>query len=271
MDEAMPERWLPVVGYEGFYEVSDWGRVRSLPRKKCRGTILKPQPLPSGYLNVGLSVNNVVRSRTVHILVAAAFLGTRPPGMEVCHGDGNPANNRLGNLRYGTPAENGADMVRHGHTQTGTRHHHSTLTDADVLAIRSAWVQGERGCDLATRYAVSRAAISRLVNGHAYRQGEVLPRAHETCHYPQCGQPAREGTGGSGHPYVYCENPSHNAKAAGHERRRLALLDRVANCARCGKTFPLVRSNMIYCSEDCAAGAKLAQARARHARSAQGN
>lgn len=118
---SQPEEWRPVVGHEGSYEVSSLGRVRSLDRtivtkagvrKRARGRLLA---LPinharGGYPQVTLSTG----TRTVHTLVAAAFIGPRPAGMETCHQNGNPADNRVDNLRYATPSDNNYDAVRHG-------------------------------------------------------------------------------------------------------------------------------------------------------------
>lgn len=117
------ENWRPVPGYEGFYEVSDQGRVRTLDRyvrgrNDCRrlikSRVLKTPPRSSGHPHVNLRRENVGKTRTVHSLVMEAFVGPRPEGMEVCHNDGNPANNHLSNLRYGTRSENCMDRVKHG-------------------------------------------------------------------------------------------------------------------------------------------------------------
>jgi len=113
------ERWLPVVGYEGVYEVSDQGRVRSLNRitrhgHKRRGQILNPVPMPAGYLLVNLWKDSLPRMWLIHRLVLTAFSGPSAEGAEALHGDGNPANNRLDNLTWGTHAENQADQVSHG-------------------------------------------------------------------------------------------------------------------------------------------------------------
>jgi HNH endonuclease/NUMOD4 motif len=113
------ERWLPIAGYENFYEVSDLGRVRSLRRKTGSGwrggRVLKGRPHPkSGHLQVQLSVANVAKHKYVHVLVARAFIGECPPGQEVRHLDGNPGNNAVENLTYGTRSENNLDAVRHG-------------------------------------------------------------------------------------------------------------------------------------------------------------
>lgn len=122
---ATQEEWRPVVGYEGSYEVSDHGRVRSLDRfvrstsrrgkpylMACRGKVLRPaaNKTRSGHLHVIL----VGRTRTIHTLVAEAFLGPRPVGMEVRHLDDHPSNNNLSNLAYGTQSENVLDRVKNG-------------------------------------------------------------------------------------------------------------------------------------------------------------
>ena len=103
-----PERWLPVVEYEGRYWVSDRGRVRG-----SRG-VLKPSARRSRYLSVGLWKNGVCEVRTVHRMVLEAFVGPRPEGMEGCHGPGGLHDNKVTNLRWDTHAENVMDSVRAG-------------------------------------------------------------------------------------------------------------------------------------------------------------
>lgn len=111
------EEWKPVPGYEGHYEVSSEGRVRSLRRelysdrwagyRTISERILKATPGGTiGYLSVSLRLNRQRKTHAVHTLVAAAFLGPRPEGMDVMHADDDPQNNRLANLSYGTRSEN---------------------------------------------------------------------------------------------------------------------------------------------------------------------
>ena len=116
----MPEIWKSVVGYEGLYEVSDQGQVRSLTRNGRRGKILRPG---FGSVRKGceykrqlviLSVSGKHKTKTVHRLVLEAFVGPRPEGMEGCHNDGNTQNNKLENLRWDTRKNNHADSVKHG-------------------------------------------------------------------------------------------------------------------------------------------------------------
>ena len=117
------EVWKAIPGYEGFYEVSDQGRVRSVDRmvhnprgldRLMRGRVLKRQTSNNGYYTVGLSKLGKPAMHPVHRLVAYTFLGTRPDGHHVRHLDGNPLNNRLENLAYGTPQENEDDKNSYG-------------------------------------------------------------------------------------------------------------------------------------------------------------
>ena len=134
MDDKQPtiERWKPVNGHEGIYEVSSHGRVRSVDRtvthsdghvRRYKGKVLSAPLNPDGHPVVCLYIQRKSKVHTVHSLVAETFIGTRPEGMEVCHGDGNHTNNHVGNLRYGTRSENMLDRVRHGtHTNAAKTH-----------------------------------------------------------------------------------------------------------------------------------------------------
>lgn len=108
------EEWRPVVGYEGFYEASSNGNIRSLPRNTTKGKVLK-QHLNSrnGYLYVSLSKNNIQRTRRVHRLIAGAFWGDSPE-MQVNHKNGVKTDNRLSNLEYCTQSDNMKHAYRTG-------------------------------------------------------------------------------------------------------------------------------------------------------------
>lgn len=113
------ETWKTLPGYEGIYEVSDCGRVKSLPRttnygRRIRERILSTTTHPSGHLSVKLSRDGFYRRGNVHRLVLMAFVGPAPDGFEALHGDGDPGNNHLSNLRWGSRSENLLDRVRHG-------------------------------------------------------------------------------------------------------------------------------------------------------------
>lgn len=97
------------------YEVSNLGRVRSYAQRSGRGRCLAPHllcahPDTRGYLSLRVAG----RMYRVHTLVTAAFLGPRPSGQEVLHGDDNRVNARLTNLRYGTRSENLRECYQRG-------------------------------------------------------------------------------------------------------------------------------------------------------------
>lgn len=155
------EEWRPVVGYEGYYEVSDLGRVRSVDRvsnigRRLKGKAMKQTAGSHGYLSVSLSREGVVKVRTVHSLVLEAFVGARPEGMEGCHGPNGVGDNRLSQLRWDSRRENALDRVRHGtHSMVNRakcpRGH--PLEGANL--VPSKWARGFREC-LACNYARSR-------------------------------------------------------------------------------------------------------------------
>lgn len=119
----MCEKWLPVVGYEGKYEVSDQGRVRSLLTNKANGGLVLKQRAYSGYLYAGLWFDGHLKQCRVHRLVLAAFVGPCPEGMECLHGPGGAQDNRLSNIRWGTREENMRDQVLAGTHHVARRTH----------------------------------------------------------------------------------------------------------------------------------------------------
>lgn len=162
------EHWLPVPGYEGLYEVSDLGRVRSLPRRP--GTpgnlILKPTVNNTGYHCVGPSLNGKQRVIHIHVLVLAAFEGPCPAGMEVLHGPGGRLDNRLVNLSYGTRSQNnGPDRVRDGTAIRGEQVKTRKLTDAIVAECRRRHAGGETRSALAREFGVSWITMNRAITG----------------------------------------------------------------------------------------------------------
>lgn len=120
----MDETWLPIPGFEGYYEVSDLGRVRSLPRLVTRGhgrhmnlkgRVLKPQFRPNtGYYGVGLCVEGKSQNYYVHRLVLMAFRGLPEPGQEGCHENDIRTDNRLENLRWDSHLANVGDAIDRG-------------------------------------------------------------------------------------------------------------------------------------------------------------
>jgi hypothetical protein len=108
---AMPELWEPIAGWEGLYEVSTHGRVRSLDRPGRRGRILKPF---GKYLAVTLNADGFQLDRSVHRIVAETFIPNPDDLPLVRHLDDDRSNNNVFNLEWGTQADNMADARRNG-------------------------------------------------------------------------------------------------------------------------------------------------------------
>lgn len=175
------ERWKPVVGWDGFYEVSDLGRVRGLDRYItrrykdgremqvfCRGRVLK-QGLCGNlvkYPYVMLQRYGEYEIRKVHHLVLEAFVGLRPAGTECRHGEGGHLDNRLVNLCWGTKQENnGPDKLRDGHLYWGERHPNAKLTAETVAEIRRRRRAGESGASIGRDLGVSASYVNQLATG----------------------------------------------------------------------------------------------------------
>ena len=143
MEESL-ELWRPVAGYEGWYEVSSKGRVRSLDRigkgqgsqaRFYKGRILAQRKNQKGYLFVELW-KNAERSRPqVAHIVARAFIGERPEGLLVLHGPNGKLDNSVLNLSYGTHKENNLDRLRDGTMPLGETHFKAKLTEDDIRII----------------------------------------------------------------------------------------------------------------------------------------
>lgn len=170
-EEKDRERWLPVVGQEGFYEVSDLGRIRSLDRwvnyggarshrRFKRGVIHDPSPLASGHLATRFGKNTP--RVFIHHVVLTAFVGPRPSGMEGCHGPSGPGDNRLTNLRWDTRSQNQRDITRHGGRFS------AKLSLSDIVEIREALALGEARRDLATEFGVCRQMIDQIALRQTY-------------------------------------------------------------------------------------------------------
>lgn len=169
------ETWEDIHGYEGLYQVSDAGRVRSVSRKYKRilpsgieieqrltGRILKPNLNTHGYRYVILRRDGRSETREIHKLVAITFL-PKPELLQtqVRHLDGNRLNNVNTNLVWGTPSENQLDLYRY-------RGYHHRLTPEDVKEIRAELERGVKGRELAKRFNISESNISEIKHGRSF-------------------------------------------------------------------------------------------------------
>lgn len=177
------EQWKAVVGYEGFYEVSDQGRVRSVDRfvknnygdgsqhrVKRRGIVMKVRENRYGYLYLVISKQGKPKTISVHRLVAMAFIGEITDGLEVNHIDGCKTNNRVENLEIVTHAENIHHAMRTGlRNNKGERHNRAKLTETQVLEIRAKMDGGASGTVLAEEYGVYYTAIYKIARRELWK------------------------------------------------------------------------------------------------------
>lgn len=175
------EIWKDVPGWEDIYQVSNKGRVRSLDRfifsskwkhgfQHQTGKILKPGTHKKGYQIVSFTKPGTRKKMFwVHALVAQTFIGPRPEKLQVCHNDGNPKNNCVENLRYGTQKENSQDSIRHGtaNTAKGADHPTAKLSWKQVRFLRANRPKKSiRGWSL--YYRISPSTVCSIISGRAY-------------------------------------------------------------------------------------------------------
>jgi hypothetical protein len=166
------ESWKSIPGYEGRYDVSSVGRIRSLSRtlnvgRSWPGRILNPHRRGGRYFYVMLGKDGTRNDFAVHHLVLLAFVGPRPEGMQGCHFDGDSANNSVENLRWDTSKGNHQDRIRHGRTGTlwGERHHSTKLSNDSVRCIRQMVSSGAIQRRVAEQFGVHPATICEIMKG----------------------------------------------------------------------------------------------------------
>ncbi len=170
------ETWRPVVGLEGYYEVSDQGGVRRQPRilkdgRRILAKVLRPTLDARGYRTVWLSVDGKRHVRRVHRMMLESFVGPRPTNIDACHNNGIRDDNRLSNLRWDTRSGNIKDAVKHGTKyrvpasmmQRGSDRYNAILTEGDVERILDLKRSGCMQKDIASHFDVSWDTVSGIV------------------------------------------------------------------------------------------------------------
>lgn len=156
----MPDdEFKDIPGFPG-YRVSRDGRIVGKA-----GRDLRPMVAHGGHLYVYAYVGSHRPKLYVHKAVLLAWIGPCPKGCECLHGDGDPSNNRVENIRWGTRLENASDKRRHGRAPFGERAGTAKLTEAQVLEIRRRVSRGASLRRLGAHYGVSHTAIRRAANG----------------------------------------------------------------------------------------------------------
>jgi hypothetical protein len=175
------EWWRPYPGWEGWYDVSDKGRVRSLDRivtdrngrrSRQRGIIRTPGLGGAGYLTIRFYRPGQQITKNLHEVVLETFVGLCPPGQQARHGPRGPLFNWWPeDLCWGTSAENnGVDKERDGSLTRGERHGQAKLTEAKARQILIRYAAGDTSyARLGVAYDVSRWTIRGIVTGRTWR------------------------------------------------------------------------------------------------------
>lgn len=170
------EEWRDIPGYEGLYQVSDLGRVRSLDRyvratshssttRLHRGGILRPSGRCKDgrhYLNVALSQDGIIRKQEIHVLVLRVFVGPRLPGTVANHIDGERSNNAAINLEWVTHKRNSQHALEGGKMRIGERCHMAKLTAAQVREIRGLAGTGLSSRQVGDQFGVTASNIQAI-------------------------------------------------------------------------------------------------------------
>ncbi len=174
----LKEIWKNIPGYEGRYEASNKGRVRSLLKKghfnvPSSGAyhLLAIHCRPDGYLSTTLARGG---GKLIHRLVASAFLGDIPKGKHVAHLDGCKDNNSVSNLKICSPKENEAHKEIHGKARRGSaprgsENKFAKLTDADVVRIRLMGHRGVYQKDIAAEFGINQVTVSSILRRKTWK------------------------------------------------------------------------------------------------------
>lgn len=172
------EIWKAIPGYEGFYEVSDHGRVKSMERvitdvlgrkRIVKERILRPGRDKDGYLRVVLRKDNSPRDFSIAPLVASVYIGHRPDGLECCHNDGDRESNHFLNLRWDTHKNNNDDKLQHGTKLIGEQCPSSKLKVSDIPLIRGMRADGWSYNGIAKHFNVCKRTIVQICLGRSWK------------------------------------------------------------------------------------------------------
>jgi hypothetical protein len=181
--DIVNEVWKDITGYEGFYQVSNFGRVKGCDRvtnvpkgkyydayqRHCKSRIMILKLDRKGYFKINLTRESQVKEYSVHRLVAFAFVDGYFDGAEVNHIDACPTNNHASNLEYVTRKGNMAHAAALGRMEKGSDRHNAKLKESDIPEIRSRLALGHSQRKIARDYSVHQRVIWLIANDKSWR------------------------------------------------------------------------------------------------------
>jgi hypothetical protein len=178
--------WVQIPGYEGSYEITQDGRVRGIARLDARGRKWPGKLLSffvdkDGYSKCALTKNRVTTTKFVHKLVLFSFRGPPKDGQVACHNNGDPGDNRVSNLRWGSLADNWLDSQYHGRRSNG---YNSYITQVDTERAKDLRASGVTAKVIAKWLSISQSTVSNMITGRcrfapqqSLGQGAQLPQS----------------------------------------------------------------------------------------------
>lgn len=174
-DRMEKEVWKDIPGYEGLYQASNLGRIKSLSKKLWNGhgyfyskeKILKPGLSSNKEENkrrlMVVLCKDVKKTWSVHKLIAITFLGEKPEELIICHNDGNHLNNRVDNLRYDSYKENTRDILKHDRTIAKSK-----LNIENIINIRKEYSNGVKVKNITKKYNISENTVYNIISKRTY-------------------------------------------------------------------------------------------------------
>jgi len=173
----LPEIWKDILGYEGHYQISNLGRVKSLPKIKknrdgyctTKEKFLKPNNYSNKYAVFDLSLNLKVKRHLAHRLLAIAFIPNAENKPFINHKNGNKLDNSLGNLEWVSASENAKHAFDMGLRKRGEVHSKSIFTDNQVIDIKQRLAKGENGASIARLYNACKSTIHNIKKNKTWK------------------------------------------------------------------------------------------------------
>lgn len=165
------EEWRDIAGYEGLYQVSNFGRVKSFHKGKI--SIMTPYVTPNGYLMVTLHNGKNRKRMTIHRLVAKAFLSNPENFPAVDHKFGNKFDNCAENLEWVSYAENTDRAIDMGLIKSkGEENPCAVISNEDAAYCRKVYIRRDKkfgAAALVRKFGISKASMWRIVTGKSYK------------------------------------------------------------------------------------------------------